>query len=211
MATRANARKYKRNPEYPAERFKLNGVLFTDETVVEGDHWEKYTTQLFPNIPPQLVYAPTGDQVTTGGTARAERPKRDVEPPKGTTTAAFKRSEEPAAGDGKKKLVETGSKPEPPAPKPKAIVPPAPEPEPEPEEEPEEELEDDVEPEDLTVINGVGGSRAESLAEAGFPTVQSVANADPAVLLQRVRDTGARMNLATARTIVRQAKNAPKE
>lgn len=198
MATRKEPRKYKRNPDWPAKRFRLNGTTFEDGVVVEGEHWERYTTELFPGRPPQLVYASGGDKVSTDAKGKAAKPPVDA--PSGTTTASLRSGETVTAGEDKV-TISTAPKP---APKP-----PAPKPAPEPEDEPEDE--ETIEVDDFTVMDGVGASRADALVEAGFHTLKAIGSADPTVLLAGVRDTGARMNLATARTIVRQAKKLSKE
>lgn len=59
----------------------------------------------------------------------------------------------------------------------------------------------------LTDIPGVGESRAISLVEAGYTTIDEVAIADPSDIMNDLKLVGARVTLSQARKIVRGAKN----
>jgi len=58
---------------------------------------------------------------------------------------------------------------------------------------------------ELVDIRGVAEGRAKQLMKAGFKTVKSVAEVSPSDLLGAIRSKGARMNLATAKAIVKSA------
>lgn len=204
-------RKYRKNPAVKGG-ICVNGVNFDDDTVVTGDQWEQWTRPMFPGVPPSLVLAVPSEPVTSG-----------FQP------SAAASSSPPASGKTFYSNPASAASSRPPG-----IIPMPPEPEDA--DEPEEMLEppnldptmpsgdedegylvtedtDEESPEteeggaSLTDIPGVGESRAVSLIEAGYTTIDEVAIADPSVLMADLKIVGARVTLSQARKIVRGAKN----
>lgn len=198
-------RKYKLNEDWPTyPNAAVNGISFDADTVVEGEQWEKYTRAMFANKPPQLIQT-TDDTVVTKpalGTPAArqetrERPKPVPNGPSGAfSTTVMQMDEE-----------RTEAAPE--APKQKGDAPPPPVKVLKPEHEKRaEEKAAAEEAADLELIDipGVAEGRAGQLKEAGYDGVKSVAGADPHDMLSALKSKGARMNLATAKSIVKSAK-----
>jgi predicted flap endonuclease-1-like 5' DNA nuclease len=214
-------RKYKLNPDWPSyPSAGVNGVNFDAETVVEGAQWEKYTRPMFENTPPQLVQTDNDTEVTkpalgTPAARQAQRDKPKAAPsgPSGILTTAVmqmeaeKEANEPPPAPAPEPEKPSGTtslsmKPKTEAPKPPVKVL-----KPEHEKRAEKrQLEEAAANFDLVDIRGVKDGRAKQLSEAGFEKVEQVADADPQDLLSLLKSKGARMNLATAKSIVKSAK-----
>jgi predicted flap endonuclease-1-like 5' DNA nuclease len=203
--------RYKLNPNWPSYPCAtINGVNFDADTVVEGEQWKKFAKPMFPGKSPQLTQV-------------SEKEKAMVTKPEPNTPAARqeKRSEPKATKIGPSEALtiaamniekESGVIPEPAAaqehdfdddketdPAVTIIMP---------ENKKRESRAEDEQAKselELTDIKGVGGGRAEKLAESGFKTVKDVADADPADLLSAAKGRS-KMNMATARAIVKNAK-----
>ena len=59
---------------------------------------------------------------------------------------------------------------------------------------------------DLTDINGVGPNRADTLKEAGFKTVDDIAKADAGEITKVLKEAGAKISSASAKSMISSAK-----
>jgi predicted flap endonuclease-1-like 5' DNA nuclease len=199
--------KYKKNPARGPGNISINGVKFDDNTVVQGEQWEKYSRPMFEGKPAPLVriaseVEPTIKTEQKDPTVDKQAAKPHVGPSQVITMAAMtvdkaKEQEKQKAKDKvAKKAPEPPKEEKPKAPKPPVkIMAPVVE-------------DDDTEWVDweLTDISGVGPARAEVLDEAGYDTVEAIAEADPKDVQDAVKGVDGKMNLATARSIVKSAK-----
>lgn len=204
--------KFRKNPERPGAA-SVDGVVFNDDTVVAGERWSKWATQMFPGKPPVLVRAPDSAVVNAWHKEdmSAEVPKKpDALRAIISTVPVGERMKQEAEAKMKKVLAEEANKKavKAEAPKPKAVKPapkkaaqkPAPKPAPKKKPEPEDSGYE------LTDLPGVGESRAQALADAGYGSIGAVAKANVNELMEAIRETGGRVNMATVRAIVRAAK-----
>lgn len=214
--------KYKLNPDWPADTAVINGVPFDSETVVEGEQWKKFSRPMFKGKPSQLVVAPNATVVTKPamGTpaARQEIRDRPKPPPSGpsqlfSTAVMQMEAEKEKIAEEEAKAEEVAEKTAGPEPTVEPELPKVDVTEPikivKPEHEKRAEEEADKEEAEmrwLYDIKGVGQGRAQQLEDAGYKTIADVAKAEPQDLLEAMRDQGARINLATARAIVKNAK-----
>lgn len=199
--------KFRKNPERQGAA-SVDGVVFEDDTVVAGERWAKWTTQMFPGKPPVLVRAPDKAVVNTWHPEdmSTKAPPLSDAPRSVISTVPFAdRLKADEDEKSKKALIEEAIKKAATANKPKpAIKRDIPKPAPKP------VYEKKVEPKDnsyeLTDLPGVGESRAQALADAGYGSIGAVAKADINELMEAIKETGGRVNMATVRAIVRAAK-----
>jgi predicted flap endonuclease-1-like 5' DNA nuclease len=201
-------KKYMLNPDYHTDRVRCNGITITSDDILEGDEWFEGTKQPFENIPPLLVVAPEDAEVTISMEDEALAPQHpSIEEIASRAGVASVPDTDPE--DDEKDEEEDGPQGEE-----REDDPEEPNLDPD-EEEEEEEEEDDPEENDLgpdlTDISGVGDSRADMIVEAGYEDVVAVAKATGEELMKAVRDLGKPLNLATARSIVKGAKDLLEE
>lgn len=199
-------RQYKLNPDYPGDAVAVSGVNFNRDTVVSGDQWEQFTRQQFPGIPPVLVQTAEAPTITAvpSGTPAARQAKRE-EPPKPHVGPSGAISMAAMGIDREREAMEEEEKA---AARPVA-VPESPVTILRPEYEKREEAEEKAETHsELTLMDlrGVGSKSADLLDAAGYKEVADVAKADPTDLLRAVKKAGGKLNLATARSIVKSAR-----
>lgn len=226
--------KFQRNPYYK-DPISVNGTIFGDGDVAEGEEWNVWSKSRFPGIEPKLIRAPDSARVTIHslktGVPKGIRDDRRFAPqpednkPKpdslSATVLAMDAEREAAEAKELEEAAEPVPEPSPVVMSPATVI----EPEPElvkempPRMVPEhdsapsmlsipsaEPRADAPEPGDLTQISGVGDRTAAALKDVGYDTIQALADADPNEMSKAVRASGTKMSLGSARGIVRKAK-----
>jgi predicted flap endonuclease-1-like 5' DNA nuclease len=178
--------RFKLNPDVPGP-VSLERVRIDRDTILTGEKWRKWTKAQFPGQVPKLVLTDSGAM-----------------PSKAEPTGPKPRKLKSGVPSGGHVVLSTGSKPKVAEPKPPKV--PRPRPAPPPKPVVEEEEEDYGDETDLTVLEGVGPSRMDSLNEAGYETVGEVAVVTATKLIGDLREVKCRISMASAQKIVKSAR-----